>query len=405
MKIAARSSRLSRAQVREIQNLLPELSLEPIYVETVGDLDQKTSLRVLSKTDFFTREIDQLLLKRKVRAGIHSAKDLPDPLPKGLCIAAITGGADPRDCIVLKDGVAFEDLPPGASIATSSMRREETVKAIRDDLTFVDLRGDIETRLKKPGVEGVVIAEAALVRLGLTHLNRYFLPGDTADLQGRLAVVVHEEDEEAREIFKVLHEERPWTILHLGLDPTTCPSQGRIYHYPVIRTAPILEGQKELQALWPFCTHLVFTSKSAVRYLPSGLSFEGKTIVAIGEGTASLLPSPLIAKEATQEGVAALLDELNLKDAVIGWPRSSISREGLLRTKCTHVIDLYETMPHQGGAPPPLEAFDEIVFMSSSCVEGFRRIYGTALPRSKITVQGPITLATIDRLLGESDDK
>lgn len=205
---AARSSPLSKKQVAEVEKALnayfPGIKFEPIWIDTTGDLDQNTSLRALDKTNFFTKEIDTLLLERKCRIAIHSAKDLPDPLPQGLALIALTIGVDPSDSLVLRQGAAIETLPSGSTIATSSQRREEAVAALRSDLVFVDIRGAIEKRLQaleEKKVDGVVVAEAALIRLELTHLNRVVLPGYTAALQGQLAVVAHAQDLEMIEIF------------------------------------------------------------------------------------------------------------------------------------------------------------------------------------------------------------
>ncbi len=178
--MGARSSPLSRAQVDEIREEFG-LECDVLWVETMGDLDKKTSLRTLEKTDFFTRELDQMLLEGKIDLAIHSAKDLPDPLPKGLKIAALSKGLDPRDSLVIK-------REPVEWVATSSLRREEAVKRLFPNCRFVDLRGTIQERLDAD-VDGVVIAEAALIRLKLTHLKRVFLPGETSPLQGKLAIV------------------------------------------------------------------------------------------------------------------------------------------------------------------------------------------------------------------------
>jgi hydroxymethylbilane synthase len=185
LKVGARSSPLSRAQVEEIKRELC-IDFEVIWVQTIGDLDRSTSLRNMEKTDFFTRELDQMLLDRRIYAAIHSAKDLPDPLPKGLKIAWITKGIDPRDSLVIKK-------EPVQMVATSSERRESAVRQLFPDCHFVDLRGTIHERLEKD-VDGVVVAEAALIRLGLTHLPRVFLPGPTAPLQGKLAIVCREDE-------------------------------------------------------------------------------------------------------------------------------------------------------------------------------------------------------------------
>lgn len=196
--VAARASPLSQVQVKEVYDEIikyhPHVHFKPLLIETYGDQDLKTSLRYLDKSsDFFTREIDNALLQRRCNIAIHSAKDLPDPLKEGLTIAAITKGVDNGDVLVLNEGYTLDTLPQGAIIATSSMRREENVRSLRDDLRFVDVRGTIGHRLEQlhsGKVDGVVIAHAALIRLGLTHLNLISIPGPTADLQGQLAIVV-----------------------------------------------------------------------------------------------------------------------------------------------------------------------------------------------------------------------
>jgi hydroxymethylbilane synthase len=197
----ARSSPLSRAQVEEIASAMPAIDFQMHWVETTGDKDLVTSLRGLEKTDFFTRELDEMVLQKKVRIAIHSAKDLPDPLPHGLRVAHITKGIDPRDCLVLARG---ESLREGLTIATSSQRREEAVRALVKNVRFVDLRGTIGQRLSKLGcgeVDGVVVAAAALIRLKLLDLNFFYLPGPTAAGQGQLALVCRDDDEEMIRLF------------------------------------------------------------------------------------------------------------------------------------------------------------------------------------------------------------
>ena len=116
-------------------------------METTGDKDQKTSLRTLEKTDFFTKEIDELQLAGGCRISIHSAKDLPDPLPKGLTMVALTQGVDPSDSLVLRENETIESLPHGAKMGTSSARREKNIRDLRSDFICVDVRGNIQARL------------------------------------------------------------------------------------------------------------------------------------------------------------------------------------------------------------------------------------------------------------------
>lgn len=209
--VGARSSPLSRIQAEEvlteIQQHYPQVSFVYHFVETYGDKDRKTSLRELNKTDFFTREIDNLLLQGSCRVGIHSAKDLPDPLTRGLVLAALTQGLDSFDVLVMPPGMTLSTLPPGALIATSSERREQMVLQLRSDLRFTDIRGGVDERLKKlerGEIDGLVVAEAALIRLRLTHLNRQVLPGETVPGQGQLAIIVREDDEEMKQLFQIL---------------------------------------------------------------------------------------------------------------------------------------------------------------------------------------------------------
>lgn len=211
ISVGARDSNLSQAQVDEVLHALrrvhPEVGFEPVWQKTIGDKDLKTSLRELDKTDFFTKEIDDMLLAKKCRIGIHSAKDLPDPLIRGLSIVAITQGIDPSDALVLRDQERLETLPEGAIIGSSSVRRDEMIKRLRSDFKCVDIRGTIERRLSlldRCDFDGVVIAEAALIRLNLTHRNRIRLNGQTLPLQGRLAIVAREEDREMAELFSCL---------------------------------------------------------------------------------------------------------------------------------------------------------------------------------------------------------
>jgi hydroxymethylbilane synthase len=209
---AARGSLLSVAQLEEIlldlRQFHPHVEFEPVWVETTGDKDLKTSLRALERTDFFTREIDVLQLGGGCRISIHSAKDLPDPLPKGLTLVALTKGADPSDVIVLREAETLESLQWGARIGTSSLRREKNIQELRIDAVCVDVRGNIQARLAlldQGVVDGIVVAEAALIRLKLTHRTRIPLPGERAQLQGQLAVLALEGDEEMLRLFQCIN--------------------------------------------------------------------------------------------------------------------------------------------------------------------------------------------------------
>lgn len=210
IRIAARASLLSRLQYEEMAQEFyayhPQVKLFPIWMQTKGDLDKKTSLRALGNSNFFTQEIDEYLLQKKCDAALHSAKDLPHPLPAGLKVAAITQGVDERDALVFHPKQDLQELPLGAIIATSSLRREAMVRKLRKDFRFIDLRGTIEERLSylPEKAQGIVVAEAALIRLKLVHLSRVYLEGEVAQGQGKLAIVVREEEEQMLALFAPL---------------------------------------------------------------------------------------------------------------------------------------------------------------------------------------------------------
>lgn len=211
IETGARLSPLSRVQVQEVLDELklhyPFVKFNSYFCKTSGDYQKLVSLRFLDRTDFFTKEIDEWVLAGTERVGIHSAKDLPSFLASGLTVFCITKGIDSSDSLVLKEPLSLDQLPLHAKIATSSEKRETAIRELRKDLTFCDIRGTIGERLEKlesKEITGVVIAEAALIRLKLTHLNRIKLPYATAEGQGKLAVVGRVEDKRLQEFFSCL---------------------------------------------------------------------------------------------------------------------------------------------------------------------------------------------------------
>jgi len=218
--VGIRRSTLSQKQFEEIVALIrpftPHLEFEPVLVETIGDRSLQESLRDKDKTDFFTRDIDRLQLEGGCRLAVHSAKDLPDPLPKGLKLIALTKGQDPSDSLVFREGETLETLPPGARIGSSSKRRDKMILKMRGDLLCVEVRGTIEMRLRfleEKAVDGLVLAEAALIRLGLNP-SRIKLPGVAAPLQGKLAIIAKEDDHEMATLFSSIDQDVPCQKQH-----------------------------------------------------------------------------------------------------------------------------------------------------------------------------------------------
>jgi hydroxymethylbilane synthase len=205
LRIGTRRSDLARWQAETVAALIGELpgapEIELVFIKTEGDQITDVPLHAVDGKAFFTKEIEQALLERRIDLAVHSLKDLATVLPDGLVVGAVLEREDPRDVLVSRDGLGFEALPAGASVATSSLRRKALVARKRPDLEIVDVRGNVPTRVRKlheGEFDGIVLAAAGLKRLGLAeHITEYFpisqvLP---AVSQGAVAVEVRAGDE------------------------------------------------------------------------------------------------------------------------------------------------------------------------------------------------------------------
>jgi hydroxymethylbilane synthase len=163
LRAATRGSALARWQATWVASLLDE-PVELVVVETTGDRRQDVPIHEMGGTGVFVKEVQAAVLEGRADFAVHSAKDLPARPTEGLAIAAVPERGDPRDALV---GSSLASLPAGARVATGSVRRRAQLTALRPDLTFAELRGNIDTRLRKaPEFDAVVMAAAALHRLG-----------------------------------------------------------------------------------------------------------------------------------------------------------------------------------------------------------------------------------------------
>lgn len=191
IKVVSRNSPLALLQVRELASLFPELSLEVIEVRSYGDNHKNVSLMDNIAEDFFTRELDTMVLDGTADIAVHSAKDLPYPLPSGLELYCLTQGGDKSDSLVSRDGLTLATLPPGSRVGTSSKMRKAELLQSRPDLEVVSIRGTIEERIAQVDsgyVDALIVATCALQRLGLSDRAAERLPFRTHPLQGNLAV-------------------------------------------------------------------------------------------------------------------------------------------------------------------------------------------------------------------------
>lgn len=168
IRIATRGSAQARTQSEHVASLIrrahPHVEVELVFVETTGDRRQDVSLHSIGGQGVFVKEVQNAVLDGRADLAVHSAKDLPSATAEGLVIAAFGERRDPRDVLV---GRSLTELAPGATVATGSVRRRTQLAALRPDLVFTELRGNIPTRLEKVPADGaIVMAAAALEILG-----------------------------------------------------------------------------------------------------------------------------------------------------------------------------------------------------------------------------------------------
>jgi hydroxymethylbilane synthase len=179
--IGSRGSKLALWQSESVRSALsalyPQMEIRLEIIKTTGDVMKDAPLSVIGGKGVFTREIEEALLDERIDLAVHSLKDLPTVLPEGLTIAAVTEREDARDALVLRDGMSIDkpsiqSLPEGAVVGTSSLRRLAQLKHLRNNLGIKDLRGNVDTRLRKLDAgdyDAVILASAGLRRLGLAH--------------------------------------------------------------------------------------------------------------------------------------------------------------------------------------------------------------------------------------------
>jgi hydroxymethylbilane synthase len=187
----------------------PGLDVRLQRITTKGDVMQDVPLATLGGRGAFVDAIEEALVRGEIDLAVHSAKDLPSRVPPELTIAAFLERADPRDVLVSR-GATLRELPHGARVGTSSMRRASMLRAIRPDIVVLDLRGNVDTRLRKLNAgdyDAIVLAAAGLVRLGMAARITEWLPVDAmipSPGQGALAIEVRAADDDLRNVIRPL---------------------------------------------------------------------------------------------------------------------------------------------------------------------------------------------------------
>jgi hydroxymethylbilane synthase len=208
LRIGTRASALALWQARHVESLIRALPAAPpvelVPITTTGDVRVDVPLWAVRGRAFFTKEIDRALLEDRIDVAVHSLKDLPTAMEPGLALAAVLKREDPRDAIVSRTGTPLSELPQGARIGTSSLRRRAFLTRARRDLLLLELRGNVPTRLERlerGDYDAIVLAAAGLKRLGLEHrITQHLSPEEfpPAVSQGAIGVCTRADDALAR---------------------------------------------------------------------------------------------------------------------------------------------------------------------------------------------------------------
>lgn len=217
IRIGTRGSALAMWQTNHVSSILkelfPDLEIEINKIKTTGDKILDVALAKIGDKGLFTKEIEQALLEDSVDFAVHSSKDLPTVLPEGLYLAANLERADVRDALISKGGLPLADMPRGAKIGTSSLRRRAQLKHFRPDFALYDLRGNLDTRLAKLDsgeLDAVILASAGLDRMGWSERITQRIPTDIslpAVAQGAIGIEIRIGDEATLGIIETLNHQ------------------------------------------------------------------------------------------------------------------------------------------------------------------------------------------------------
>jgi len=215
IRIGTRKSKLALWQANHIAGLLkkhyPGIQVELVKIVTKGDKILDVPLAKVGGKGLFVKEIEEAMLRNEIDIAVHSLKDVPTYFPEGLGLVAITEREDPRDAFLSVKYSSIEEMPSGAVLGTSSLRRKAQIMLKRKDIQIKDLRGNVDTRIRKleeGQYDGIILAYAGLKRLGLADKVRQVLEPDymiPAVAQGFLGIEARLDDEETKRVVSVLN--------------------------------------------------------------------------------------------------------------------------------------------------------------------------------------------------------
>tara|TARA_B100001996_G_scaffold379656_1_gene365755 strand:+ start:88 stop:969 length:882 start_codon:yes stop_codon:yes gene_type:complete len=247
---ATRGSPLALWQTQHIASLLEPygVAVEPLVVVTSGDKDQSAPIHQIGGKGVFAKEVQKAVLDKSADFAVHSLKDLPSLTPEGLKLVAVSSRGDPRDALV---GSSLQDLPVEGHVATGSVRRKAQLAALRPDLNFHELRGNIETRLAKAeNFDAIVVSAVALARLGLQPKAMEILEPEIMLPQvgqGALGIEIRTDDLETNEI--LLRIQNPVSRAEVDAERSFLAALGADCRSPIASYAIHKNNQIRLRSL------------------------------------------------------------------------------------------------------------------------------------------------------------
>ncbi len=255
--IATRESPLALEQAHIVSALLkqhhPELAIELLGITTEADKRLEVTLTDIGGKGLFVKELEEALFDGRADIAVHSMKDVPMELPKGLILPVMLKREDARDAFISNRFNSLDDLPNGAVLGTSSLRRQTQMQALRPDLEMKNLRGNIQTRLKRLDegqFDAIILASAGLKRMGLEHRINSYLPIETclpAAGQGALGIECREGDEEILQLIYPLIDSITFDCV--SAERALCTQIGGGCKVPVAAYAEMLGNHVYLQGL------------------------------------------------------------------------------------------------------------------------------------------------------------
>jgi hydroxymethylbilane synthase len=311
--IGSRGSKLALWQSEwvkaRLEALDPRASVRVEIIKTMGDVMRDVPLAIIGGQGAFTKELETALLDRRVDIAVHSLKDLPTIIPEGLAITATPEREDARDALVLRAGAdarnaSIVNLPEGATVGTSSLRRIAQLKFLRPDIRIKDLRGNVDTRLRKLDAgeyDAVILASAGLRRLGFAERISAAIETDEmlpAVSQGALGIETRADDEETNALVARLdHEATREAVL---AERALLRLLGGGCQVPIAAHATVRDGSLRLDGL--------VASLSGEAVIRDSIEGAASAAGRVGEALAARM---------LERGAATLLEGVTVRDSVL----------------------------------------------------------------------------------------